>query len=222
MPTAAEQRAYYDDFVAYVNDLCTQPGVRSRLSTGRGRPVEQCAALDRFLTPRTAGRAGRRAYYTTATLIALAGPQAHTPGVRPAPGQPGPGRITEADIPVLPQAVPLLPVPAAGHNTPCPAEAQDTTTWYRRPNLGATFAAAVQRAHHHEQRTDDTLHVLTRLGDDHLHRRLPAHINRLLSDGLTPDWAVLLHDLIQRTYHRESVGLRWRDAFYLALTDQNH
>ncbi|MFD6725880.1 hypothetical protein, partial [Streptomyces sp. NPDC060131] len=39
--------------------------------------------MDRYLARRTAHRQGRRAYYTVASLIAMAGPQSHTPGVRP-------------------------------------------------------------------------------------------------------------------------------------------
>ncbi|MCW1100338.1 type I-E CRISPR-associated protein Cse2/CasB, partial [Streptomyces sp. RS2] len=95
----------------------------------------------------------------------------------------------------------------------------DPAAWYARPNLGATLATAVRRAGHQAERTESLLHVLTRLSDDQLHRRLPAPVTRLLQDGITPDWAVLLNDLVQRPYHRDKVGLRWRDAFYLATPE---
>ncbi|MFF9264073.1 type I-E CRISPR-associated protein Cse2/CasB [Streptomyces longwoodensis] len=205
MPTAAEHRASCDAFVAHIHLLCAEPGARVRLSRGRGRPVEECAPMDRYLSQRTAHRSGRRAYYTVASLIAMAGPRSHTPGVRPAHDS---GLLTAQDVsdgllvaPVEPALPPAEPDPAA---------------WFARPNLGATLAMAVHRAGHGLERTESLLHVLTRLSDDQLHRRLPAPVTRLLADGITPDWGVLLHDLVQRPYRRDQVGLRWRDAFYLA------
>ncbi|WP_329170938.1 type I-E CRISPR-associated protein Cse2/CasB [Streptomyces sp. NBC_01685] len=190
--------------------MCTEPGTRVRLSQGRGRPVEECAPMDRYLARRTAHRAGRRAYYTVASLIASAGPQAHTPGVRPDLDD-DPGLMTVGDdpgallvAPMDPAPAPLLPDPAA---------------WFARPNLGATFATAVRTAGHRAERTEDLLSVLTRLSDDQVHRRLPATVTRLLKDNITPDWGVLLHDLVQRPHRRDQVGLRWRDAFYLATPE---
>ncbi|MFJ1551214.1 type I-E CRISPR-associated protein Cse2/CasB [Streptomyces sp. NPDC088246] len=210
MPTAAEHRASCDAFVAHVHLLCAEPGVRARLSRGRGRPVEECAPMDRYLSRRTAHRTGRRAYYTVASLIATAGPQAHTPGVRPDPNDDA-DLMTVGDDPDVLLAAPAEPAPA-----PSPP---DPAAWFARPNLGATLATAVRKADHGAERTEDLLSVLTRLSDDQLHRRLPAAITRLLKDGITPDWGVLLHDLVQRPHHRDQVGLRWRDAFYLATPE---
>ncbi|WP_186779690.1 type I-E CRISPR-associated protein Cse2/CasB [Streptomyces salinarius] len=207
MSTAAEHRASCDAFVAHIHLLCAEPGVRVCLSRGRGRPVEECAPMDRYLARRTAHRQGRRAYYTVASLIAMAGPQSHTPGVRP-----------DHDAGLLnPEGGPdgLLVAPVE----PAPPPKPDPTAWYARPNLGATLATAVRRAGHQAERTESLLHVLTRLSDDQLHRRLPAPVTRLLQDGITPDWAVLLNDLVQRPYRRDKVGLRWRDAFYLATPE---
>ncbi|MYV50105.1 type I-E CRISPR-associated protein Cse2/CasB [Streptomyces sp. SID2888] len=208
MPTAAEHRASCDAFVAHIHLLCAEPGVRARLSRGRGRPVEECAPMDRYLSRRTAHRSGRRAYYTIASLIAMAGPQSHTPGVRPDndPGLPSPENDPAS----------LLVAPA--ESAPPPA-APDPAAWFARPNLGATLATAVHRAGHGPERTESLLHILTRISDDQLHRRLPAPVTRLLRDGITPDWGVLLHDLVQRPYRRDRVGLRWRDAFYLAAPE---
>lgn len=207
MSTAAEHRASCDAFVAHIHLLCAEPGVRVRLSRGRGRPVEECAPMDRYLARRTAHRQGRRAYYTVASLIAMAGPQSHTPGARPDP---------DAGL-LNPEGGPdgLLVAPVE----PAPPPKPDPTAWYARPNLGATLATAVRRAGHQAERTESLLHVLTRLSDDQLHRRLPAPVTRLLQDGITPDWAVLLNDLVQRPYRRDKVGLRWRDAFYLATPE---
>ncbi|MEV0695552.1 type I-E CRISPR-associated protein Cse2/CasB [Streptomyces sp. NPDC050388] len=204
MPTAAEHRASCDAFVAHVHLLCAEPGVRACLSRGRGRPVEECAPMDRYLSRRTAQRTGRRAYYTVASLIAAAGPQAHTPGVRPDPND-------HTSLLSLEDDPGLLVAPA----DPAPSP-PDPAAWFTRPNLGATLATAVREAGHGAERTEDLLSVLTRLSDDQLHRRLPAPVTRLLKDGITPDWGVLLHDLVQRPHQRDQVGLRWRDAFYLA------
>ncbi|MFN1193180.1 type I-E CRISPR-associated protein Cse2/CasB [[Kitasatospora] papulosa] len=212
MPTTAEHRASCDAFVAHIHLLCAEPGVRVRLSRGRGRPVEECAPMDRYLARRTAHRSGRRAYYTVASLIATAGPQAHTPGVRPDPDD-GTGLMTMgADPGPHVSPVPLVEPPPA----PAPP---DPGAWFARPNLGATLATAVRNAGHGAERTEDLLSVLTRLSDDQLHRRLPAAVTRLLKDGVTPDWGVLLYDLVQRPYQRDQVGLRWRDAFYLATPE---
>ncbi|MFG2651234.1 type I-E CRISPR-associated protein Cse2/CasB [Streptomyces sp. NPDC048436] len=209
MPTTAEHRTSCDAFVSHIHLLCAEPGIRARLSRGRGRPVEECAPLDRYLSRRTAHRSGRRAYYTVASLIAMAGPQAHTPGVRTEPDD-DTGLTTAADD------LGILVAPA----TPAPAPSPpDPAAWFARPNLGATLAAAVCKAGHAAERTEDLLSVLTRLSDDQLHRRLPTAVTRLLKDNITPDWGVLLHDLVQRPRHRDQVGLRWRDAFYLATPE---
>ncbi|MEU2489272.1 type I-E CRISPR-associated protein Cse2/CasB [Streptomyces sp. NPDC012617] len=214
MPTTAEHRASCDAFVAHIHDLCADPGTRVRLSRGRGRPVEECAPMDRYLARRTAHRAGRRAYYTVASLIATAGPQAHTPGVRPEPDDPVALMTTGEDAVDIPGAPLVAPMePASAPSAPDPA------AWFARPNLGATLAAAVRTAGHSAGRTEDTLSVLTRLNDDQLHRRLPSTVTRLLKDHVTPDWGVLLYDLVQRPYQRDQVGLRWRDAFYLATPE---
>ncbi|MER6601548.1 type I-E CRISPR-associated protein Cse2/CasB [Streptomyces parvus] len=214
MPTTAEHRASCDEFVAQIHDLCAEPGTRVRLSRGRGRPVEECAPMDRYLARRTAHRAGRRAYYTVASLIATAGPQTHTPGVRPEPEDPAVFVTVEEDAVGTPGA----PLVAPMELVPAPS-APDPAAWFARPNLGATLAAAVRTAGHSAGRTEDTLSVLTRLSDDQLHRRLPSTVTRLLKDKVTPDWGVLLYDLVQRTYQRDQVGLRWRDAFYLATPE---
>ncbi|MFI8860410.1 type I-E CRISPR-associated protein Cse2/CasB [Streptomyces prasinus] len=208
MPTAAEHRASCDAFVAHIHLLCAEPGVRVRLSRGRGRPVEECAPMDRYLSRRTVYRSGRRAYYTVASLIAMAGPQSHTPGVRPDDDS---GLLSPEDDP---EGLLVAPV-----NPALPPAELDPAAWFARPNLGATLAVAVHRAGHGPERTESLLHVLTRLSDDQLHRRLPAPVTRLLKAGITPDWGVLLHDLVQRPYRRDQVGLRWRDAFYLAAPE---
>lgn len=204
MPTMAEHRADYDDFVATVHELCLHPGIRKKLRTGRGRPVEECALLHSHLR-RTIRKPGRRAYYTTASLIA----------------QTAPHHDEEHDEDTLRPGAPAAPGPALTIASAAPPSSADPAAhdWFSRPNLGATLAAAVLHRAHDAQRTGDRLHLLNRLSDDQLHRRLPQEVTRLQASGLTPDWGVLLHDLVQRAYHREKVALRWSDAFYLTLED---
>ncbi|MCX2182668.1 type I-E CRISPR-associated protein Cse2/CasB [Streptomyces sp. SKN60] len=66
-----DRRAHYDAFVTQVRDLCTTSGIRAALAQGRGRRIEQCTALHRYLTRPAHGYGARRAHYTVASLIAL-------------------------------------------------------------------------------------------------------------------------------------------------------
>ncbi|GAA0439779.1 type I-E CRISPR-associated protein Cse2/CasB [Streptomyces luteireticuli] len=219
MPTLSERRRHYEAFTAHATLLCTDPGVRRALRDGRGRPVEDCLGLHRHLTRHTAGHGARRAHYTVASLIALADPPTPRPPTEPHP-------TPEHPAPAAPGALTTTPAPTPG-DPPPPPSAADTGTnnpdpyrssiWRCHPNLGTTLATAVRRAGYNESRTEETLHLLVRLGDDQLHRRLPSLTKRLLDDGLTPRWPVLLDDLAQRTYDRNPVGTRWLDAFYLTL-----
>jgi CRISPR system Cascade subunit CasA len=99
--------------------------------------------MDHYLSRRTAHRQGRRAYYTVASLIAMAGPRSHTPGVRP---HDGPGLLSAEDG----LAGHLLTAPAAPR---LPPAEPDPAAWFTRPNLGATLAASVRRAGHAAQRS---------------------------------------------------------------------
>ncbi|GAA3797447.1 hypothetical protein GCM10022403_034180 [Streptomyces coacervatus] len=96
--------------------------------------------------------------------------------------------------------------------TPAP-DPDQPVAWRSRPNLGATLARAAQG------RTDGPyekeLHVLIRLSEDLLHRRLPGLTRQLLGAGCPPDFAVLLADLTYWSSNRLSIATRWQDAFYL-------
>lgn len=232
MPTAAERRHHYQDFTTEVLKLCTDPGVRRDLKDGRGRPVQECLRMHRYLTVRTAGHGQRHAHYTVASLIALADPLETlrarlTPAPRQTAGeltpQPSPAapRLPAADPGGTPAALartvagspPDAPVPGQPDPDPCTAAA-----WRKRPNLGVTMARAVRRADFNEDRTDDLLHVIVRVGDDHLHQHLlPSLTDRLLRAGLAWDWPVLLDDLAVRVFDPDQVATRWLDAFYLTL-----
>lgn len=78
MPTTAERRAHYDDFVDRVRDLCTTPRIRADLARGQGRPITECLPLHRYLSRPTAGWGARRAHFTTAALVALEPPRRTT------------------------------------------------------------------------------------------------------------------------------------------------
>lgn len=234
MPTLAEHRRHYEDYTTAVKDLCTDRGVRRILRDGRGLPVEDCPRLmHRHLTRATAGHGSRRAHYTVAALMALADPLSDVraawrnpgsgtpePPDMPGPaGAAGPAPVLAAAVPAAVQAGPsrnpAADIPAgtaeAGH------ERYRTAVWRRRPNLGVTLADAVNRTGFHPDRTDAHLHLLLKVGDDQLHRRLPSLIRRVLGEGLAPDWPVLLEDLAQYRFDRNRVALRWQDGFYLSL-----
>ncbi|MEU6230716.1 hypothetical protein [Streptomyces sp. NPDC047042] len=235
MPTAAERRRHYQDFTTEILKLCADPGVRRDLRDGRGRPVKECLRMHRYLTVRTAGHGHRHAHYTVASLIALADPlEAQRTRLTPAPrqtaGEPAtqPAATAPCPPPVTdPSSSPAAP-PATQAPLPSPPDAPEpgqpdpapytTAAWRKRPNLGVTLARAVRRAGFNEDRTDDLLHVIVRVGDDHLHQHLlPSLTDRLLRAGLAWDWPVLLDDLAVRVFDPDQVATCWLDAFYLTL-----
>lgn len=216
-----DYRRHCEYFTAQVAGLCEDPGVRRDLREGRGRPVDECRRMHRYLSVRTAGHGHRRVHYTVAGLIALADPleaerDRPTPPPRDAqPPLPAAGTAPATDR----QAVPL-PVP--GRPTPPPDAEHPYTTpvWGKRPNLGVTLARAVRDAGFHESSTDDLLHTIAVVDDDHLHPHiLPSLTGRLLRARITPDWPVLLEDLSLRAFDTDKVATRWLDGFYRTLTD---
>jgi hypothetical protein len=226
MPTAYDNRRHCQDYCTTIAELCGKdPAARRALRHGRGRPLEDCAPMHRYLTVRTAGHPARRAHYTLASLIAAVDPldALRTPPPPPAPAEHQAGTPRGQQTP-------------GTHPPPAPAQAQagggeagtgqsgedldpyDTRQWRARPNLGATLARAVHQAGFHPERTGDLLHVLLKVGEDQMQRRLPSLVSRLLKAGLTPNWPVLLDDLADYRFHPARVALRWQDDFYLATT----
>ncbi|MGW0579364.1 hypothetical protein ACWD25_26145 [Streptomyces sp. NPDC002920] len=236
MPTAAERRRHYQDFTTQVLELCTDPGVRRDLQDGRGRLVKECLRMHKYLTVRTTGHGQRHAHYTVASLIALADPL-ETLRTRPASAlrqtadeltaQPSPAvpQLPAADpsgTPAVPACTAAGDPPSSPPDTPGPGQLDPdpytTAAWRKRPNLGVTLARAVRRAGFNEDRTDALLHVIVRVGDDHLHQHvLPSLTDRLLRAQLAWDWPVLLDDLAVRVFDPDQVATRWLDAFYLTL-----
>jgi hypothetical protein len=232
MPTVIEARRHYEEFTADIEQLCrNDPAARRALRQGRGRPVEQCAPMTRYLARRTAGHGSRRAHYTVAGLIAVIDPLEEVrASLRPPqadqPDRPAGAADEPAATDTARPGAPAAP-PAAGKDPAAPAAGEDqderwsTRAWRARPNLGTTLAHAVNRAGFHAEHTGDLLHVLLKVGDDQMQRRLPSTVTRLLQAGLTPHWPVLLDDLIEYRFQAARVALRWQDGFYLTTPDKD-
>lgn len=224
MPTAIESRRQYEEFTTDITELCQQdPAARRALRQGRGRPVEQCGPMTRYLARRTAGHGSRRAHYTVAGLIAAIDPLDEIRATLRPPHEDqidDPGReLPAAGTPTAPATTGSDPAaPTAGGDQ----DPLSTRLWRARPNLGTTLAHAVNRAGFHAEHTSDLLHVLLKVGDDQMQRRLPSTVARLLRAGLTPHWPVLLDDLIEYRFQPDRVALRWQDGFYLTTPERDH
>lgn len=266
-PAVLEHRRHCEEYTAAVVELCRyDPAARRALRQGRGRPLEDCAVMHRYLARHTAGQRSRRVHYTLASLIAAVDPlddiraawPAPPPGSRPqtsphpdaapsSPAQlPAPTVAQQASRSVPASRAHQSPAPAPaggaeqGHNPTTPRDNQDnrdgrgagpgtrsgtaedrwsTAGWRARPNLGAALASAVHRSGFHAEHTGDLLHVLLKVGEDQLQRRLPSVMGRLLRAGAVPDWPVLLDDLIEYRFRPARVALRWQDGFYLTTPD---
>ncbi|MFF4779721.1 type I-E CRISPR-associated protein Cse2/CasB [Streptomyces griseorubiginosus] len=193
-PSRDERRRHYDRYVDDVRDLCRTPRIRKRLEEGRGRPVEHCAAMDRYLIKHVAGFGARRAHYTIASLLAMERPTPNWSHSTPHPP---------------PEPDPDTPQPA-------PELADD---WTRRPTLGAALAQAARAHPHAAPGLQRNLEVLGVLSADRLHQHLPHIIGRLLKLDTACDFARLLEDLAQWDFARPQVTSRWRHDFYLTVPD---
>lgn len=256
-PAALQHRRHCEDFTAAVAELCrNDPAARRALRQGRGRPVEDCAPLHRYLARRTAAQRSRRVHYTVASLIAGVDPLDEIRAAWPAPPRPLAGQHPEPAPPTPspasePDAAPADSAPmsgvgrqadgedaaggqgqpghpgsgegtAAGPEGGTGEDSLATARWRARPNLGGSLARAVHQAGFHAERTGDLLHVLLKVGEDQLQRRLPPVVGRLLRAGVVPDWPVLLDDLIEYRFQPARVALRWQDGFYLTAPDPRH
>ena len=198
MPTPTEQRReHYDTFVTEVKGLCHDNGIRAALATGRGRPVEQCRKLHRFLTVPVAGHGAKRAHYTVASLIALQRPESAPDDLPPEP---------------VPPDQPPPPAALAAAST---AGAPQPVSWRARPNLGTSLAWGILRSGFQPGPTEQRLHTLIRLDADLLQPFLPSVVTRLLRVGITPDFAVLLEDLAWWDHDRDKITTRWLESFHL-------
>ncbi|MBL1102054.1 type I-E CRISPR-associated protein Cse2/CasB [Streptomyces sp. 205] len=98
---------------------------------------------------------------------------------------------------------------------------QDTPSWFTRPNLGASLAAAVNASILKSDSAEGDLHLFARQSSDALHPRLPALTRHLLSGGIAVDWAVLLEDLSWWDRDRDRVVTRWLESYFRTLGDED-
>ncbi len=225
--TTAQRRAHYDAFVAEVIELCGVNGVRSALTSGRGRPVEQCDRMKPYLVARISAFGARRAHYTIASLIAAQRHLAHEDGpYTPETAFPARGdSAAEVDDLVSGTAASgsladefLGPQEHGEGLTGKPTQPSAGHAWRTRPNLGTTLALAVARHSFKQSRMDDRIRTLTRLPTTLLHPRLwtlTAHLNSRNAARL--DFAVLLEDLAWWDYDRLHIADRWSESYFLTL-----
>ncbi|WP_055631212.1 type I-E CRISPR-associated protein Cse2/CasB [Streptomyces hirsutus] len=224
--TTAQRRAHYDAFVTEVIELCALNGVRADLASGRGRPVEECERMQKYLSVRTARFGARRAHYTVASLIAMQRHLPHEPGPYIAEwAHPGPDTTADTPQPDTdssllqqeePHQTPAPPGTAAGD--PTPAQTTTAPPWRARPNLGTSLALAVARHGFKQSRMDDRVKTLTRLSTPLLHPRLwtlAAHLHSRQAARL--DFAVLLEDLTWWDHDRLHIATRWRESYFQTL-----
>lgn len=194
-----QQRA--DEFVRQVLDLCAgSKRAQADLRSGLGLPYDRCQRMHRHLMRLVPDEMrhpeGRRPYYAVATLIAArsrrsrdedAERQAARPPVVAAPDPGGRAALAVAGVP---------------------------STWWQRPNLGATLADAVNQKLMAEGSAESDLHLLARLGSDSLYARLPALIGQVHGRGVVVDWAVLLEDLAWWDYSQDRIATRWLESYF--------
>ncbi|KAB1987468.1 type I-E CRISPR-associated protein Cse2/CasB [Streptomyces triticiradicis] len=225
MLTTAQRRAHYDEFVTQVIGLCADNGIRADLTSGRGRPVEECDRMQEHLTRHVARYGARRAHYTIATLIAmqrhLAEQGPYTPEFPARTGDEaditsGAENATEPNLHRPPGEAADAPAPQ--HLTPAGQPMGERAAWRRRPNLGTTLAIAVARHGFKESRMTERVKTLTKLASPLLHPRLWTLGTHLHNHGAARlDFAVLLEDLAWWDHDQPQVATRWRESYFLTL-----
>ncbi|MFB7738460.1 type I-E CRISPR-associated protein Cse2/CasB [Streptomyces sp. NPDC056112] len=221
--TTAQRRAHYDEFVAHVIALCATGGVRAALVSGRGRPVQQCGRMQKYLAARIGHYGARHAHYTVASLIAMQRHLADEDAPYTAETAfPPSGHSTTTDDPATDTNQGSLPdEPLKSPDVPTASAArpkQAGQPWRTRPNLGTTLAIAVARCGFKQSRMDDRIETLTKLSTQLLHPRLwtlATHLNNRGAARL--DFAVLLEDLAWWDYDRLHIADRWRESYFLTL-----
>ncbi|MGP4001370.1 type I-E CRISPR-associated protein Cse2/CasB [Streptomyces sp. 8N706] len=190
-PKKAAQRPS-EAFVAHVLDLCESKRVQAELRSGLGRPVERSNSLHRYLVPRLPERMhpdAKRAHYAIAALIAA---------------RPRAAREADAAAAVETDGSAAAGAAAAG--------------WWRRPNLGASLAIAVNKKLIKPDTAEGDLHLMARQSSDAIHPRLPALTGQLLRQGVLVDWAVLLEDLTWWNRDRDRIATRWLETYFRVRT----
>jgi CRISPR type I-E-associated protein CasB/Cse2 len=196
-PPARQQRWAYNDFVAYIQDLCTSKGTQAQLRTGLGRPVERCTYLHRYLVQWTSESTHpdtKRALYAVAALIAAR-----------------PRAAREADA----QASAAAANP--GGNETATQNGGPGQRRLRRPTLGASLGLAVRAGVLKPATAESELHLMTRQSSDAIHPRLPALTRQLLTGGIPVDWALLVRDLGSWNRDRDARATQWLEDYFRAV-----
>ncbi|MFF5110894.1 type I-E CRISPR-associated protein Cse2/CasB [Streptosporangium sp. NPDC000509] len=189
-----------DKYVSYLSRLTQRdPGRRSALRRGLGRPVEDAVVRKAHAVvapwlPTRPGRAVESAYYSVAALIAA---------------QPSARREQAPDT-----------EPAAPPATPEGQEEPKRT----RSSIGGTLGVVVRDNKLNPVTVEARLHLLCRQDVTGLHRQLPGLVRHLSTKEIAPDWGRLLVDLSSWERRRDLVTKKWLQDFYRAMnstTDHN-
>ncbi|MFE9258603.1 type I-E CRISPR-associated protein Cse2/CasB [Streptomyces sp. NPDC006879] len=179
-------------FVADVLKWCENKKNRADLRSGLGKPVERSNYMHRLLVPRLMGedaqhQDARRAYYAVASLIA---------------GRPRAARDAE------------VRAAAEEAESGTPHAGTQRLDWWKRPNLGASLAEAVNKKIIKPDTAEADLHLMARQSSEAIHLRLPALTRQLLGKGVNLDWAVLLHDLTWWNRDQDRIATRWLEGYF--------
>ncbi|MDH6120954.1 CRISPR system Cascade subunit CasB [Kitasatospora sp. GAS204A] len=187
-------------FVGWIDQRChADPGVRSALRRGVGRPLDDVPFMHRYVVNWLTADHLRspdiqRAYYTVASLIANQRRDQYAAAKQKPP-------VGEAD-------------------TPSNEQESSTATPQRRygTSLGTAFAAAVDKGTDgiRESSAETRLNLLTRQSVNGLHRHLPGAVRQLRDKNVEVDWAQLLVDLTRWHRHSGSIKRRWLQDYYRA------
>ena len=178
-----------DRFVARVQQLINDPGIRAALRSGLGRTPERAVRMHAVVAPWLpdgTATATERAYYAVAALIA-SGPRSQTQ-----PGSP----VVAAD---------------EGADGAAGTTATSVTSSDRRytGNFGAALAHAARTEVLDPDSAERYLHLLVRQRVDGVHRHLPRIVRRLQGRGVPIDWGQLLHDLAGWGARHDEIAKRW-------------
>jgi CRISPR system Cascade subunit CasB len=103
-------------------------------------------------------------------------------------------------------------------DTHATAGGQDPVGWYRRANLGASLAEAVNKQVIKPDSAEGDLHLMARQSSGAIHPRLPALTRHLLTGGVAVDWAVLLEDLAWWNRDRDKIATRWLESYFRTVS----
>lgn len=184
-----------DEYVAWIDRLCAQPGARSALRRGLRRTPDQAITMHRYVAPWTESLkdpADEWAYYTVAALMAD----------RPRATR----RTSSTDDGQDDESAP------AGEGSGA-TSSQEPAGVVRRLNLGETLAG-LGGDPDRTDRTERRLHLLVRQQVPGIQRQLPGLIRYVAAARLAPDWGLLLHDLTRWRASRDTVCREWLQAYY--------